>query len=54
MLLWSIICRWLVLIRQGYCLRSALLVSNCSRHRPGFISSARYRFPVVYLFDLQQ
>nr|DAE76635.1 MAG TPA: hypothetical protein [Caudoviricetes sp.] len=54
LMLRSIICGQLVLIRQGYCLRSALLVSNCSRHRPGFISSARYRFPVVYLFDLQQ
>ena len=33
-------------------LRLASLVFNRSRQRPGFISSARYRFPVLFLVDL--
>nr|DAH26933.1 MAG TPA: hypothetical protein [Caudoviricetes sp.]DAH98259.1 MAG TPA: hypothetical protein [Caudoviricetes sp.] len=52
MLLWSIICGRLVLIRQGYGLRSALLVFNHSRKLPGFIGSAWYRLPVLSLVGL--
>ena len=35
-------------------LRLASLVFNRSRHRPGFISSAWYRFQVLSLVDLWQ
>nr|DAJ36538.1 MAG TPA: hypothetical protein [Inoviridae sp.] len=52
LLLWPIICGLLVLIFQGYGWRLALLVFNRSRRCPGFISSARYRFPVLSLVGL--